>query len=38
MRYLGKALIETNVNISNELFFSDINHMENYIGSLTKFT
>ena len=31
------VLIETNVNISNELYFSDVNRSINYTGSLEKF-
>ena len=33
-----KVLIETNVNISNELNFSDGSQNVNYIGLLEKFT
>ena len=33
-----KILIETNVNISNELNFSDVYRSVNYTGSLAKFT
>ena len=33
-----KVLIETNVNISNELNFSDVYLSVNYIGWLAKFT
>ena len=33
-----KVLIETNVNISNELNFSDIYRSVNYIGSLANTT
>ena len=37
LRFFIKVLIETNVNISNELIFSDIYQSVNYIGS-PKFT
>ena len=33
-----RVLIETNVNISNELNFSDVYRNVNYTGSLAKFT
>ena len=33
-----KVLIETNVNISNELNFSDISRSVNYIGSIANTT
>ena len=33
-----KVLIETNVNISNELHFSDVYQSVNYIRLLEKFT
>ena len=33
-----KVLIDTNVNISYDLNFSDICQSENYIGSVAKFT
>ena len=36
--FLVKALIETNVSISNELNFSGVYWSVNYIGSLAKFT
>ena len=36
--FLVKVLIETNVNISNELHFSDVYRRVNYIGLLAKFT
>ena len=35
--FLSKILIETNVNVSNELNFSDV-YVRNYTGSLAKFT
>ena len=35
---LVNVLIEMNVNISNELNFSDVYRSVNYIGSLAKFT
>ena len=38
LRFFVKVLIETNVNISNELNFSYILGSVNYIGSLAKFT
>ena len=38
LRFFVKVLIETNVNITNELSFSDIIGSVNYIGSLSKFT
>ena len=36
--FLVKILIETNVNIGNELNFSEVNRSKNYNGSLAKFT
>ena len=38
IRFFIKVLIETNVNISNELNFSDLYRNVSYIGSLAKFT
>ena len=38
IRFFVKVLIETNVNISNELHFSDVYQSLNYIGVLAKFT
>ena len=38
IRSFVKVLIETNVNISNELIFSDVYRRVNYIVSLAKFT
>ena len=37
-RYFVKVLIETNVNLSNELILSDVYQGENYIGSRAKCT
>ena len=37
IRFFVKVLIETNVNISNELNFSDIYRNVNYSGLLAKF-
>ena len=37
IRFFIKSLIETNVNISNELYFSDVYRHLNYNGSLVKF-
>ena len=36
--FVDKILMEINVNISNELNFSDFYRNGNYIGLLTKFT
>ena len=38
IRFFVNVLIEMNVNISNELNFSDVYRSVNYIGSLAKFT
>ena len=38
IRVFVKALIEINVNMSNELNFSDVFQSVNYIGLLAKFT
>ena len=38
IRFFFNVLIEMNVNISNELDFSDVYRSVNYIGSLAKFT
>ena len=38
IRFFAKVLIVTDVNISNELNFSDVYRSVNYIGSLAKFT
>ena len=35
--FFVKVLVESNVNISNELNFSDVYRSVNYIGSLAKF-
>ena len=37
IRFFVKALIETNVNISNKINFSGVYRSVNYIGSLAKF-
>ena len=37
IRFFVKVLTETNVNISNELNFSDVYRSVNYIWSLAKF-
>ena len=37
-RFFINILIEMNVNISNELNFSDVYRSVNYIGSVAKFT
>ena len=36
--FCQRFLVETNVNISNELNFSDVHRSVNYIGSLVQFT
>ena len=36
--FFVKVLIETNVNMSNELNLSDVYRSVNYIGSLAKLT
>ena len=36
MKFFIKVLIETNVNIKNELNFSDVYRSGNYIGSRAK--
>ena len=38
IRFFVKVLLGTNVNISNELNFSDVNRIVNYIGPLAKLT
>ena len=38
IRFFDKILIETNVNISDELNFSDVYQSVNYIASLANFT
>ena len=38
IRFFVNVLIEMNVNVSNELNFSDVYRSVNYIGSLAKFT
>ena len=38
IKFSIKVLIETNVNISNELNFSDVYQSVNYNGLLAKFT
>ena len=38
IRFSNEVLIETNVNISNELNPSDVYQSVNYIGLLAKFT
>ena len=38
IRYFVNVLIEMNVNINNELNFSDVYRSVNYTGSLAKFT
>ena len=38
LRFFAKVLIETNVNISNQLNFSDGYHSVNYTGSIAKLT
>ena len=38
IRFFVKILIETNINISNELIFSDVYRSVNYTELLVKFT